>query len=78
MKFQNHSFNFLIRRTNMDRLTSRNQYAPHDFKVGDMYESSNQHIYLLTVQTINVFLHLSVSWFDCEYGTPCTFQFKEQ
>ena len=74
MKFQNSSFKILIRRTNMDRLTSRN----HDFKVGDMKESSNQHIYLLTVQKFNVFLHLCVSLFDCEYGTPYTFQFKEQ
>ena len=55
MKFQNPSFNFLIRRTNMDRLTNRNQYAPHDFKVGDINESSNQHNYLLTVQKFNVF-----------------------
>ena len=59
-------------------ITSRNQYAPHDFKVGDINESSNQHIYLLTVQKFNVFLHLYVSWFDCEYGTAYTFQFKEQ
>ena len=60
----------------MGRLTSRNQYAPKDFKLGDINESSNQHIYLLTVQKFNVFLHLSVSWFGCEYGTPYTFQFK--
>ena len=77
MKFQNPSFDFLIRRTNMDRLTGRNQYAPLAFKVGDINESSNQHIYLLTVQKFNDFHHLSVSWFDCEYGTPYTFQFIE-
>ena len=46
MNFQNPSFDFLIRRTNMDRLTRRNQYVPHDFKVGDKNESSNQHIYV--------------------------------
>ena len=55
MKFQNPCFNCLIRQTNMDPLTSRNQYAPHDFKVGDINESFNQHIYLLTVEKFKVF-----------------------
>ena len=63
---------FLIRRTNMDRLTVKPK------PIWDINESSNQHIYLLTVQKFNVFLHLCVSWFDCACGTPYTFQLKEQ
>ena len=46
MKFQNPSLNFFMNgRT--DAQTSRNQYAPHFFKVGGINESvENKHYFL--------------------------------
>ena len=84
MKFQNPSFNFFDPAdehgpTNKPKpICSPRLQAETNMLPGDINESSNQHIYLLTVQKFNVFLHLYVSWFDCEYGTAYTFQFKEQ
>ena len=47
MKFQNPSLNFFFERTEgrTNERTSRNQYAPHFFKVGGIMNKGNNYTY---------------------------------